>query len=198
MSLENEEKKETSIRFCGLGGMGVILVSVILGKAAIYDSKNAIQTQSYGAEQRGTKVRSDVIISDSDVITYPVVDNADILVAFSKDAFDFYYSSTHQDSQIFINSDLIHTQKKDKKIIQIPASNLAKELKNERITNIIMLGALISHINLLSKESIIKSIRDTIPEKYQELNIKAFDIGFSYKNQVWKLVKEKGGSLLIS
>ena len=64
-----EKIRETSIRFCGLGGMGVIITSIILGKSAIYDNKNAIQTQSYGPEQRGSKVKSDIIISDSQLIS---------------------------------------------------------------------------------------------------------------------------------
>jgi len=180
LSFGKKEQNEVSIRFCGLGGMGVILVSVILGKAAIFDGKNAIQTQSYGAEQRGTKVKSDVIISDSDMIAYPVIDEADILVAFSQEAFDFYYPNTAKDSKIFLNSDLIKFSKRKKEVYKIPAIKLARELKNEKVINIIMLGALIKNTEIVSKESIIKSIEDTIPEKLRDLNIKAIEKGYLF------------------
>ena len=180
MSFGKEEKKETSIRFCGLGGMGVILVSVILGKAAIFENKNAIQTQSYGAEQRGTKVRSDVIISEADLITYPVIDKTDILVAFSQEAFNFYYPHTKDNSLIFLNSDLIKLKEKRKNVYKIPASTLAKELNNEKVLNMIILGALIKVTGIVSKNSIIKSISDTVSEKFQKLNILAIEKGYSF------------------
>jgi len=174
-----KEKKETSIRFCGLGGMGVILNSVILGKAAIYDNKNAIQTQSYGAEQRGTKVRSDVIISEKEMITYPVIDKADILIALSQEAFDFYYPNTKDDSLIFINSDLIKFNQRRNSVYRIAANKLAEELKNTKVVNIIMLGALVKITNLVSKNSVIKAINDTVPQRFKDLNIKAVDKGYS-------------------
>jgi 2-oxoglutarate ferredoxin oxidoreductase subunit gamma len=175
-----ETKKEISIRFCGLGGMGVILVSVILGKAAIYDDKNAIQTQSYGAEQRGTKVRSDVIISESDIITYPVIDEADVLIALSQDAFDFYYPTIKDNGLTLINSDLIKLKQKHKNIHEIPATSLARELNNEKVANLVMLGALIKLTNILSINSVKKAISNMVKEQYIELNFKAFQKGHEY------------------
>ena len=176
-----KEKKEVSIRFCGTGGMGIILVSVILGKAAIYDNINAIQTQSYGAEQRGSKVRSDVIISQSNIINYPVIDKTDILIAFSQESFDFYFKNTKKDSLIFLNSDLIQFKHQNNHIFKIPISTIARELHNEKIANIIMLGVLIKITSIVSSESIIKSISDTIPKKYMELNIQAFKKGYNFQ-----------------
>ncbi|MFX1393955.1 MAG: 2-oxoacid:acceptor oxidoreductase family protein [Promethearchaeota archaeon] len=174
------EKNEYNIRFCGIGGMGVILVSIILGKAAIYDKKNAIQTQSYGAEQRGSKVKSDVIISNKETINYPIIDNPDILIAFSQDAFEKYFSKTKKDGIILINSDLVHINEKINNLYKIPATTIAKEMKNERIINLIMLGALIKKTAIVSKESIIKSISDTVSETYIELNINAFQKGYEF------------------
>ncbi len=174
------EKNDCEIRFCGIGGMGVILVSIILGKAAIYDKKNAIQTQSYGAEQRGSKVKSDVIISNKEMINYPIIDNPDILIAFSQDAFDKYFPKTKKDGIILINSDLVHINENINNLYKIPANTIAKEMKNERIVNLIMLGALIKKIGIISKESIIKSIYDTVSESYIDLNLKAFQKGYEF------------------
>lgn len=182
MIFGNKEKDEISIRFCGLGGMGVVLVSIILGKAAIMDGKNAIQTQSYGPEQRGTRVKSDLIISESELISFPTDEKVDILVAFSNDAYQFYSSKVKPDGWRFINSDLILTKlSKEKNIIyQIPANMLAKELKNDRLLNIIMLGGLLKKSNLVSQDAIIKSISDTVPSRFTKLNIDAFFKGYEY------------------
>jgi len=180
MSSGKIENHNTSIRICGVGGMGVILASVVLGKAAIYDNKNAVQTQSYGAEQRGTKVRSDVIISKSAVINYPIVDKADILIAFTQEAFDFFIQSTNPESKIFINSNNIKLERKTNNLYEIPARYLAKELQNERVLNMIMLGALVKITDIVSKESMIKSITDTVSKPFIGINIQALQKGYDY------------------
>jgi 2-oxoglutarate ferredoxin oxidoreductase subunit gamma len=177
---EKEQTADISIRFCGLGGMGIILSSIILGKAAIYDNKNAIQTQSYGAEQRGSKVKSDVIISKKRFINYPVIDKADILVALSQDAFEKFLSSTKKDGILLINSDLIKLNVMDRKVYSIPAMTLARELDFKKVANIIILGALVRISGVVSKESVIKSISETVREKHIAINIDAFRIGFDY------------------
>lgn len=180
MNSGKKEKNEISFRFCGLGGMGIILISFILGKAAIYDDKNAAQTESYGAEQRGTKVLSDLIISESEVITCPIVDKADILVAFSQEAFDFYLPTIKAGGLIFINSDLIQFDEENERVYRVPANNLVMELNNDKVINMIMLGALIKITGIVSKDSAIKSILDTISEKNREINIQAFQKGFDF------------------
>ncbi|MGQ9551711.1 MAG: 2-oxoacid:acceptor oxidoreductase family protein, partial [Candidatus Bathycorpusculaceae bacterium] len=56
--------KKTEIRIGGSGGQGIVLAARILGKAAVLEGKNAVQTQAYGAEARGSLAKSEVIISD--------------------------------------------------------------------------------------------------------------------------------------
>ncbi|MCJ7469430.1 2-oxoacid:acceptor oxidoreductase family protein, partial [Candidatus Bathyarchaeota archaeon] len=53
------------IRISGLGGQGIVLAGQILGKAAAYDGKNVVQTQSYGSEARGSAAKSEIVISDT-------------------------------------------------------------------------------------------------------------------------------------
>ena len=56
------------IRLSGFGGQGIVLAGMILGKsAALFDGKNAVQTQSYGPSARGGACKSDVIIADHDI-----------------------------------------------------------------------------------------------------------------------------------
>ncbi len=177
MNSGTQRENEVSIRFCGLGGMGVVLSSIILGKAAIYDNKNAIQTQSYGPEQRGTRVKSDLIISESDNISYPTDQKVNILVAFSNDAFQFYKDKVKKSGLYFINSDLIKDIPKPNSYTLIPASSLAEELKNERLINIIMLGAFIKKTNLVSNKAILASISNSVPFRFKKLNLKAYKRG---------------------
>lgn len=180
MSFGKEENHKTGIRICGVGGMGVILSSVVLGKAAIYDNKIAVQTQSYGAAQRGTKVRSDVIISESGVINYPIIDKADILIAFTQEAFNFFIPNIKLDSKIFINSNNVKCEKITNNLYEIPARDLARELKNDRVLNLIILGALLKITNIVTMKSMIKSITDTVSEPFIEINIQALQKGYEY------------------
>ena len=46
------------LRISGLGGQGVVLAGQVLGRAAVYDGKSVVQTQSYGAEERGSAAKS--------------------------------------------------------------------------------------------------------------------------------------------
>ncbi len=73
------------MRISGLGGQGVVLAGQILGRAAVYDGKNVVQTQSYGAEARGSTAKSEIIISDGK-IGFPMVRKCDVLVAMNQEA----------------------------------------------------------------------------------------------------------------
>ncbi|MBD3194009.1 MAG: hypothetical protein GF317_03070 [Candidatus Lokiarchaeota archaeon] len=180
MNSGKKEKTQTSIRFSGVGGMGVILSSIILGKAAIYDNKNAVQTQSYGAEQRGSKVKSDILISDLDDPSYPVFDKVDILVAFSQEAYDYYVTSTKKKSLLLINSDLIEKTSIKRNRFNISATSIAEELLSKKITNVVMLGALIKLSKIVSRESILKAIVESVPKSYVDVNVKAFERGYDF------------------
>ena len=66
--------------FSGSGGQGVITAAIILAEAAVlHEGLNAVQAQSYGPEARGGATRSDIIISDSEIL-FPKVTQPNILV----------------------------------------------------------------------------------------------------------------------
>src|SRR5512134_3608635 len=76
------------IRLSGEGGQGIVLAGVILAEAAaIYDGKNATQTQVYGPESRGGASKAEVIISDEE-IDYPKAISVDLLLALTQAAAD--------------------------------------------------------------------------------------------------------------
>ena len=96
------------IRLSGAGGQGLILVGKILAEAAaIYDDKNATQSQSYGPEARGGASRSEVIISDSD-IDYPKATQIDLLLAMTQEAVDKYAQDVKKDGIILVDSGFVN------------------------------------------------------------------------------------------
>ena len=172
--------KRVEIRISGLGGQGVVLAGEILGRAAVYDGKHAVQTQSYGAEARGSAARSEVIISDQKV-GFPKVRKCDILVAMSQSALDKHVKDLKKEGTLLVDDDMVKKIPKIKaKIFKIPATKIAEtELKSRIYANTVMLGALTKITDLVTGEAVKKAIKDSVPEKTKEINLKGFRKGIS-------------------
>ncbi|MFH1050801.1 MAG: 2-oxoacid:acceptor oxidoreductase family protein [bacterium] len=166
-----------NIRFSGFGGQGVILSGVILGRAAILDGKNAIQTQSYGSSARGGSCKCDVIIQDTEIHELEPV-SIDILISFSQPAYDKFKKSLKPDGILLYDSDLVLETDNTSKKFGIPSTDIAfKDFGQKIMANIVMLGYLISKTKIVSAEAMENSIAEYIPEKYKEKNIQAFRMG---------------------
>ena len=78
-----------------------------------YDRKNAVQTQSYGAEARGSATKSEVIISD-DRIGFPIVRKCDVLIAMNQEALDKYLKDLKEDGILIADTTNIKKTQKHK------------------------------------------------------------------------------------
>jgi 2-oxoglutarate ferredoxin oxidoreductase subunit gamma len=166
------------IRISGLGGQGVVLAGRILGEAAVYSGKNAVQTQSYGAEARGSAAKSEVIISDGK-IGFPIVRKCDILIAMSQEAVEKNVKALKEGGLLLIDSTTIKSVPKIKaRIFKLPATETSEKVFGQKLyANIIMLGALTKITNIVSEKALEKAIIDTIPEKAVAINIQAYKKG---------------------
>jgi len=176
--------KRAEIRIAGLGGQGVVLAGQILGRAAVYDGKHVVQTQSYGAEARGSAAKSEVIISD-EKIGFPIVRKCDVLVAMNKTAMDKHKKDLKEDGILIVEED-VENMLSDivAKVFKVPATKTAEaELKSKIYANVVMLGALTRIAGLVSKAAVEKAIVDSVSKEAQEKNINAFRIGFKLINQ---------------
>jgi 2-oxoglutarate ferredoxin oxidoreductase subunit gamma len=170
---------KNEIRISGFGGQGVALAAVILGKAAtLYENMEAVMTQSYGPEARGGASSADVILSDAE-IAYPFIEQADILVALSQEAYKKYRPLAKKDALVLIDRDLVQPDEKDK-VRSIPATKLAEELGRRIVTNIVMLGFLTAVVGLVKREYMEKALQESVKPKTVPLNMKAFATGFEY------------------
>ncbi|MFW9909611.1 MAG: 2-oxoacid:acceptor oxidoreductase family protein [Candidatus Thorarchaeota archaeon] len=169
------------IRIAGTGGMGVVLAAVIAGQAAINAGLNAVQSQSYGSEARGTSAKSEVIIS-TDEIHYPEVRKSDILVAMNQKALDMYLSDAKPKSIVIADPDLVDTSQieKDFQVISVPAMRTADEIGQRIVSNMVMLGSLVKLVKEISTESLEKAVASSVPQKYLDINIKAVRAGASF------------------
>jgi len=170
--------KKVEVRISGLGGQGVVLAGQILGRAAVYDGKNVVQTQSYGAEARGSIAKSEVIISD-DKIGFPVVRKCDILVAMNQEALDRHLKDVKEDGVLIVDSTYVKKIPETKtKIFKIPATEHAEKTFGDRIyANMLMLGALTKATNIVSENAMKKAIQDAVAKNIANINKRAYNKG---------------------
>jgi 2-oxoglutarate ferredoxin oxidoreductase subunit gamma len=166
------------VRISGLGGQGVVLAGQILGRAAAYDGKNVVQSQSYGAEARGSAAKSEVIISE-DKIGFPAVRRCDILIAMNQNALDRHFKDLKEDGMLMIDSTYLKKIPRTKaKIFKIPATEHAEKTFGDKIyANIIMLGALTKATSIVSEKAMEKAIRDSVAKKVTNTNREAYKKG---------------------
>lgn len=181
----------TEIRISGFGGQGIIRCGYIIGKAAsIYDGKSATLTQSFGPEARGSACSAQVVI-EKDRVLYPYITVPNILVAMSQEAYTKFESNLDKNGILLIDQDLVKPEKRRDQIkfYAIPATRIAEEMGNKIIANIVMLGFFTAVTKIVTKEAGRKAIFGSVPERYIELNLKAFDRGYEFGE---KLLSEGG------
>ena len=172
----------TEIRFSGFGGQGIIRCGMIVGKAcALYDNKSATMTQSFGPEARGSACSSQLVVSDTRIF-YPYITRPHILVAMSQDAHDKFIGDLRPDGLLLIDKDLVQpgNSRSKTKMHAVPATRMAEEMGNKIIANLVMLGFFTAVTGIVSAEAMRKAIPGTVPQRFLELNLKAFERGYEY------------------
>jgi 2-oxoglutarate ferredoxin oxidoreductase subunit gamma len=173
------------IRVTGFGGQGIIRLGYIIGKAAaLHGGKHATLTQSFGPEARGSACSAQVVVSDTPVL-YPYITKPDILVAMSQEAYGKYISDLRESGELLIDQDLVSVGRlpESVRVSSIPATRLAEQMGNRIIANIVMLGFFAAVTGLVDADAVRKAIPGSVPDRFLELNLKAFDVGYSYAKE---------------
>lgn len=184
------EIDRTEIRLAGEGGQGMILAGIILAEAAaIYDNKNAVQSQSYGPEARGGASKAEVIIAAGE-IDYPEVLVADVLVAMSQEACDKYASNLKPDGLLIVDEEKVGRVPVTS-AVKAPITRLAVEATGKPITaNVVALGVLVGMTGVVSREAIEKAVAARAPKGTEELNMAALAAGFAVAEGLRQPVRE--------
>jgi len=167
------------IRLSGEGGQGLVLAGKILAEAAaIYDGKNATQSQSYGPEARGGASRSEVIISDED-IDYPKAINIDLLLALTQESCNKYSMDLKDDGILLVDSDSVKDCPPGKfKIYKVPIIESARaKVGRVVVANIVALGIIIELTKIVSMDAIESAILARVPKGTEKINMQAFQLG---------------------
>ncbi len=173
---------QTEIRIAGFGGQGVILCGMILGRAAtIYANKFATLTQSFGPEARGGACSVQVIVADRPVL-YPYVTHPDILTVMSQEAATKFTSSLQPGATLIVEEDLVALKQDLDGVVlkKVPATRLAEEIGPKIVQNMVMVGFITAVTGLLPVEAVRQSIKRSVPEGTESINLMAFERGYQY------------------
>ncbi|MFO7883776.1 MAG: 2-oxoacid:acceptor oxidoreductase family protein [Desulfobacteraceae bacterium] len=187
---DKTEKQEIIVT--GFGGQGIVLAGRILGMAAaLKDDKESTLVQSYGPESRGGACCAQVVISDT-VIQYPYIANPDILVCMSHSAYEKYYKSLKPEGMLLTDKDLV-TPTKERPFFSIPATRMAEELGRTMMANIVMLGFTTAVTKAVTRDGALFAVTSSVPKGTEEMNEKAFNLGFDYGLSKLKGIEQRAG-----
>ena len=167
----------TEILISGFGGQGVVRMGQILGLCAIKQGHRVTMLKSHGTETRGGYVRAQLVISPS-YVDSPVVENADVFVAFSAPAYRKFFDLCR--GHVLYDPELVEAVRPDapERHVRVPATQLAKErFNNVLFANMVMLGAL-TRLAALDWEAMKAAMVDIIP-RFHEQNLAALDLGYT-------------------
>jgi 2-oxoglutarate ferredoxin oxidoreductase subunit gamma len=170
--------------FSGFGGQGVIMMGYLLATAGMYEGKNVTCLPSYGAEVRGGTANCTVVISTEEIAS-PVASEPEFAVLMNNPALLLYQNQVQSGGTIFLNSSMIDSRpiRGDLEIFEIPVNDLVKPLHEDKVLNMVMLGAFIKKSALVSLETIHRVVKDTFTNRSPaiiKLNKQALLLGYDY------------------
>lgn len=167
------------LRFTGYGGQGVITSCFIYGRAAtIYGGLDGAMAEAYGPEISGGFSRSDLVLAET--VHYPLVEAADVMIAFSQDAYDTDRPSLKPGGILIAERDLVALPEGEEEKVEvhrISAVATADELGRRVVANIVLLGALTELVDYVAPDAVERAILDRVPKGTETLNMTAFNRG---------------------
>ncbi len=149
--------------FSGFGGQGVMLMGQIIAYAGMMEGQQVSWFPAYGPEMRGGTANCSVIIGDEPVGT-PIVTEPGVIVAMNLPSLDKFEPMLTAGGSLLINSSLIERgpHRRDVKSFLVPCNDIAKELGNLKVANMVMVGAIVAASGAVSIESVINILAKKI------------------------------------
>lgn len=168
----------TKLFFAGSGGQGILLMGQMITYAAMLEDKASTFLPSYGPEMRGGTANCTVVVSDKPV-GCPLIYEADAVVVMNLPSLLKFEPMVKPGGMLLVNTSIVDQPAKrtDIKVISVPVNDIAMELGNVKVGNMVMLGALVRATNVVSEESVYQVMLKTFTgEKaaLNDLNRKAF------------------------
>ena len=175
---------QTEIIIAGFGGQGVLFAGQLLAYAAMDEGREVTWIPSYGPEMRGGTANCTVVISNEEIGS-PQVRHPQALVTMNLPSMDKYEGVLKSGGLLVINASLVNRlpKRQDIRFVSIPASEIAEELGERRLTNMVLLGGLLANLPVISLEAIDRALQAHLPVRHHRLlplNMKALRRGAEF------------------
>lgn len=155
----------------GFGGQGVMLMGQLISYAGMLEEKEVSWLPSYGPEMRGGTANCSVMVSSKPIGSPVITDDATAAIIMNLPSLDKFENDVISGGKLLINSSLIEKKasRNDVNVYYIPANELAVELGNPKVSNMIMLGAFIELTKIVSVESVMTALKKVFGESKAHL-----------------------------
>jgi len=173
---------KNSVIMAGFGGQGILLIGNMLACAGLEEGKHVTYMPAYGVEMRGGTANCTVVVSD-EPIGSPIVGKPDAAIVMNLPSLKKFESWIKPEGTLLFNTSLVSPEKQTRKditVYPIPANDLATEMGNARLANMILIGAYVEATGVVSQESLINSLSKVISERNARFipqNIEAIKLG---------------------
>ena len=161
---------QEEIIISGFGGQGTLFAGQLLSYAAMEQGFHVTWIPSYGPEMRGGKARCTVVVSDEEIGS-PLVRRPSAAIVLNLPSMEAFEPAIKPGGVLIVNSSLItaKSERDDIKVQYVPATDMAIELGNARLANVICLGALAQLTGVIPLEAIEQALEDHLPARHRKL-----------------------------
>jgi len=175
---------QKEILIAGFGGQGVLFAGQVMAYAAMDTGKEVTWIPSYGPEMRGGTANCTVVIAD-DEIGSPLVSNPPAVIALNLPSFDKYEGLVQTGGVLIVNQSMVDrgAQRDDITTVFVPGNEIAEQIGDRRLLNMVMVGALLTLLPELNIQDIETALNAHLPERHKKLlpqNRTALKQGFDY------------------
>jgi 2-oxoglutarate ferredoxin oxidoreductase subunit gamma len=161
---------QEEIIISGFGGQGSLFAGQLLAYAAMDQGLHVTWIPSYGPEMRGGKARCTVVVSDRE-IGAPLVRRPSAAIVLNIPSMEAFEPAVKSGGVFVVNSSMVpdKSERTDIRVVYAPASDMAMDLGNVRMANVICLGALIEATGVVSSGAIEQALDNHLPERHRHL-----------------------------
>lgn len=152
---------ENKVICAGFGGQGVMSMGQLLAYAGMIEDKYVSWLPSYGPEMRGGTANCGVTVSDEEIGSPIITNDADIAIVMNLPSLIKFEKDVKPGGKIFINSSLIErkVERTDIEVYYIDANKIAADIGNIKAANLVMLGAVLKSTPIVDIESILEAFK---------------------------------------
>ena len=167
---------QTEIITAGFGGQGVLFTGQLLTYAAMDEGREVTWIPSYGPEMRGGTANCTVVISDEEIGS-PMVSDPQAVIAMNLPSLDKYEGKVRPGGVLVVNESMVDraVSRQDIKLVMVKANEIAEELGDKRMMNMVLLGALIANLPVIPLEAIEKALAGHLPERHHKMLTKNYE-----------------------